>query len=91
MASYDAYVAAKAGITGLTRGSRGSWPDRIRVNAVMPRLGPDRAPTHALGKPRGTRRLFSTANASKSISPPDLVAASLLASNLSRMMTGKPW
>ncbi len=34
---YVAYVAAKAGITGLTRGlARELGPDNIRVNALMP-------------------------------------------------------
>jgi NAD(P)-dependent dehydrogenase (short-subunit alcohol dehydrogenase family) len=36
-AGYPAYVAAKAGITGLTRGlARELGPDNIRVNALMP-------------------------------------------------------
>lgn len=36
-AGYSAYVAAKAGITGLTRGlARELGPDNIRVNALMP-------------------------------------------------------
>ena len=34
---YPSYVAAKAGITGLTRGlARELGPDRIRVNALLP-------------------------------------------------------
>ncbi len=36
-AGYSAYVAAKSGITGLTRGlARELGPDNIRVNALMP-------------------------------------------------------
>lgn len=88
---YPAYVAAKAAITGLTRGlARELGPDNIRVNALMP------------GWVLTKRQLKLWANADalaahmerqclkEHLVAQDIVDATLfLASNTSRMMTGQ--
>ncbi len=90
-AGYPAYVATKAGITGLTRGlARELGPHNIRVNALMPGwVLTDRQ-----------RELWVTDEAlaahlarqclPEALQPEDIVAPTLfLASSASRMMTGQ--
>ncbi|MEC9343552.1 MAG: SDR family oxidoreductase [Pseudomonadota bacterium] len=91
MGDYPAYVAAKAGITGLTRGlARELGGDNIRVNAVMP----------GWVLTERQQRLWVTEEAlaahverqclKETMQPDDLVCPVLfLASQASRMMTGQ--
>ena len=92
-AGYPAYVAAKAGITGLTRGlARELGPHNIRVNALMPgwvltdrqrKLWVDEDGANL--KEHLTRQCLPV-----EIDPFDMVEPTLfLASNASRMMTGQ--
>lgn len=85
------YIAANAGITGLTRSLAREWgPDRIRVNAVAPgwvlteRQLADWATEEGLAAHRDRQCL------KEMMAPQDVVGGVLfLASDLSRMMTGQ--
>lgn len=58
-AGYAPYVAANAGIMGLTRSLAREWgPRGIRVSAIAPGWGPDRASAAALGDGGGTSRPY---------------------------------
>lgn len=90
-AGYPAYVAAKSGINGLTRGlARELGPDNIRVNALMPgwviteRQKELWVTDDALAAHIGRQCL------KEPIQPQDMIDPTLfLASSASRMMTGQ--
>jgi galactose dehydrogenase len=88
---YSAYVAAKAGITGLTRGlARDLGPDNIRVNALMPGwvLTPKQMDQWAT--PEALRAHLDRQCLKEHLVERDIVDATLfLASRVSRMMTGQ--
>jgi galactose dehydrogenase len=88
---YSAYVAAKAGITGLTRGlARDLGPDNIRVNALMPGwvLTPKQMDQWAT--PEALRAHLDRQCLKEHLVERDIVDATLfLASRASRMMTGQ--
>jgi len=88
---YAAYVAAKAGITGLTRGlARDLGPDRIRVNALMPGwvLTPKQMDQWAT--PEALAAHLDRQCLKEHLVERDIVDATLfLASRASRMMTGQ--
>lgn len=88
---YSAYVSAKAGITGLTRGlARELGPDNIRVNALMPGwvLTPKQLDKWAT--PEGLAAHMARQCLKEHLVPRDIVDGTLfLASKASRMMTGQ--
>jgi NAD(P)-dependent dehydrogenase (short-subunit alcohol dehydrogenase family) len=88
---YSAYVAAKAGITGLTRGlARDLGPDNIRVNALMPGwvLTPKQLDKWAT--PEALAGHLERQCLKEHLVEQDIVDATLfLASKASRMMTGQ--
>lgn len=88
---YTAYVAAKAGITGLTRGlARDLGPDDIRVNALMPGwvLTPKQLDKWAT--PEALAGHLARQCLKEHLVERDIVDATLfLASRTSRMMTGQ--
>lgn len=92
-AGYPAYVAAKAGITGLTRGlARELGPDNIRVNALMPGwVLTDRQRELWVDEEGANLQAHLERQCLKTeIRPFDMVEPTLfLASNASRMMTGQ--
>lgn len=90
-AGYPAYAAAKAGITGLTRGlARELGPDRIRVNALMPGWVLTDRQMDLWATPDGLKAHLERQCLPEHLAPSDIVDAVLfLASNTSRMMTGQ--
>ena len=90
-AGYPAYVAAKAGITGLTRGlARELGPDRIRVNALMPGWVLTERQMDKWATPEGLAAHLERQCLKEHLAPRDVVDATLfLASDASRMMTGQ--
>jgi galactose dehydrogenase len=90
-AGYPAYVAAKAGITGLTRGlARELGPDRIRVNALMPGWVLTDKQLDKWATPEGLAAHLDRQCLKDHLEPRDVVDATLfLASDASRMMTGQ--
>lgn len=88
---YPGYVAAKAGITGLTRGlARELGPDNIRVNALMPGwvLTPKQKDMWAT--PESLAAHLERQCLKEHLVEDDIVDATLfLASKASRMMTGQ--
>lgn len=88
---YAAYTAAKAGITGLTRGlARDLGPDNIRVNALMPGwvLTPKQMDKWAT--PEALAAHLERQCLKEHLVERDIVDATLfLASKASRMMTGQ--
>ncbi|MEJ6708421.1 MAG: SDR family oxidoreductase [Amylibacter sp.] len=88
---YPGYVAAKAGITGLTRGlARELGPDNIRVNALMPGwvLTPKQKDMWAT--PESLTAHLDRQCLKEHLVEDDIVDATLfLASKASRMMTGQ--
>ncbi len=90
---YTAYVAAKAGITGLTRGlARDLGPDNIRVNALMPGwVITDRQAKLWVGENNeNLNKHMERQSLKEPIVPHDMVEPTLfLASRASRMMTGQ--
>jgi NAD(P)-dependent dehydrogenase (short-subunit alcohol dehydrogenase family) len=88
---YEAYTAAKAGITGLTRGlARDLGPDNIRVNALMPGwvLTPKQLDKWAT--PEALAAHLERQCLKEYLVERDIVDATLfLASKASRMMTGQ--
>ena len=90
-AGYPAYVTAKAGITGLTRGlARELGPDNIRVNALMPGWVLTERQKELWVTPEDLKAHIERQCLKHEIEPEDIVAPTLfLASNAARMMTGQ--
>ena len=90
-AGYPAYVSAKAGITGLTRGlARELGPDNIRVNALMPGWVLTERQRDLWVTPEGLAGHLERQCLKQEIEPLDMVSPTLfLASETSRMMTGQ--
>ncbi len=90
---YAAYVSAKAGITGLTRGlARDLGPDKIRVNALMPGwvITERQAKLWVGENNENLNKHLERQCLKEPIVPEDMVQPTLfLASNASRMMTGQ--
>lgn len=90
---YSAYTAAKAGITGLTRGlARELGPDKIRINALMPGwVITERQRELWVGENDANLKQHMERQCLKEpIMPEDMVEPTLfLASKASRMMTGQ--
>ncbi len=88
---YDAYVAAKAGFTALTRGlARELGPDRIRVNALMPGWVLTQKQLDMWATPEDLAAFLEKQCLKEHLVPRDIVDGTLfLASNTSRMMTGQ--
>lgn len=90
-AGYPAYVAANAGITGLTRAhAREFGPDRIRVNALMPGWVLTERQRRLWATPEDLAAHLERQCLKEHLAPDDIVAGVLfLASRASRMMTGQ--
>lgn len=90
-AGFAAYVAAKAGITGLTRGlARELGPDRIRVNALMPGWVITERQRDLWVTEEALASHVERQCLKETLAPFDMVEPTLfLASNASRMMTGQ--
>ncbi|NRB04442.1 MAG: SDR family oxidoreductase [Rhodobacteraceae bacterium] len=90
-AGYPGYVAAKAGITGLTRGlARELGPDGIRVNALMPGWVLTDRQMDLWATPEGLKAHLDRQCIPEHLAPRDIVEATLfLSSQSSRMMTGQ--
>ena len=90
-AGYPGYVAAKAGITGLTRGlARELGPDNIRVNALMPGWVLTQRQKDLWATPEGLAAHLERQCLPEHLVEDDIVDATLfLASKASRMMTGQ--
>ncbi|MEM8578294.1 MAG: SDR family oxidoreductase [Pseudomonadota bacterium] len=90
-AGYPGYVAAKAGITGLTRGlARELGPDGIRVNALMPGWVLTQRQMDLWATPEGLEDHLARQCIPEHLAPRDIVDATLfLSSEASRMITGQ--
>lgn len=90
-AGYPGYVAANAGITGLTRGlARELGPDKIRVNALMPGWVLTDKQLEMWATPEGLAAHLDRQCLKEHLKPEDIVGATLfLAADASRMMTGQ--
>ncbi|WGI22775.1 SDR family oxidoreductase [Amylibacter sp. IMCC11727] len=90
-AGYHGYVAAKAGITGLTRGlARELGGDNIRVNALMPGWVLTQKQKDKWATPEGLAAHLERQCLKEHLVEDDIVDATLfLASKASRMMTGQ--
>lgn len=90
-AGYAAYVAAKAGITGLTRGlARELGPDNIRVNALMPGWVLTARQRELWAEPEALRAHIDRQCLKLEIPPEAMVEPTLfLASAASTVMTGQ--
>jgi galactose dehydrogenase len=88
---YDSYVAAKAGITGLTRGlARELGPDNIRVNALMPGWVLTQRQLELWATPEDLGAFLDRQCLKEHLVERDIVDATLfLSSKASRMMTGQ--
>jgi NAD(P)-dependent dehydrogenase (short-subunit alcohol dehydrogenase family) len=88
---HEAYTAAKAGITGLTRGfARDLGPWNIRVNALMPGWVLTERQLELWGKPEDLARHLARQCLPEHLVERDIVDGTLfLASKASRMMTGQ--
>ena len=90
-AGYPGYVAAKAGITGLTRGlARELGPDGIRVNALMPGWVLTERQMDLWATPETLAAHLDRQCIPEHLAPRDIVDATLfLSSEASRMITGQ--
>ena len=90
-AGYHAYTAAKAGITGLTRGlAREFGPDNIRVNALMPGWVLTQRQMDLWASPEALEAHMARQCLKEHLVAQDVVDATLfLASDTSRMMTSQ--
>jgi NAD(P)-dependent dehydrogenase (short-subunit alcohol dehydrogenase family) len=90
-AGYPAYIAANAGITGLTRGlAREFGPDRIRVNALAPGWVLTGKQLEMWADEASLAAHLDRQCLKDHLKPEDVVQATLfLASDASRMMTGQ--
>ncbi len=88
---FPAYVAAKAGITGLTRGlARELGPDGIRVNALMPGWVMTERQLELWASEEAVAAHLERQCIPQKLQPVDMVEPCLfLASDASRMMTGQ--
>jgi NAD(P)-dependent dehydrogenase (short-subunit alcohol dehydrogenase family) len=88
---YEAYTAAKAGITGLTRGfARDLGRDNIRVNALMPGWVLTQRQLDLWGKPEDLAAHLARQCLPEHLVERDIVDGTLfLASKASRMITGQ--
>ncbi len=88
---YASYVAAKAGITGLTRAlARELGPDNIRANALMPGWVLTQAQLDKWATPEALEEMLGKQCLKEHLVPQDIVDGTLfLASKTSRMMTGQ--
>jgi NAD(P)-dependent dehydrogenase (short-subunit alcohol dehydrogenase family) len=88
---YEAYTAAKAGITGLTRGfARDLGQYNIRVNALMPGWVLTQRQVELWGKPEDLAAHLARQCLPEHLIERDIVDGTLfLASKASRMMTGQ--
>ncbi len=88
---YASYVAAKAGITGLTRAlARELGPDKIRINALMPGWVLTQAQMDKWATPESLAAHLERQCLKEHLIPRDIVDGTLyLASKTSRMMTGQ--
>lgn len=88
---YLSYVAAKAGITGLTYGfARTLGPDNIRVNAILPGAVLTERQLELWVTPEGAAAMRDRQCLKENLKGPDLVGPTLfLASNAARMVTGQ--
>lgn len=86
-----AYLASKAGITGLTRGhAREFGPDNIRVNAIMPGWVLTERQLKLWATEEGLADHLESQCLKEHLTGPDMVGVTLfLASNASRKMTGQ--
>lgn len=91
LGDYPAYVAAKAGVTGLTRGlARELGVHNIRVNAVMPGWVLTERQRRLWVTPEGLEAHIARQCLKEEIHPREIVCPVLfLASDASRMMTGQ--
>ncbi len=90
-AGYPAYVAAKAGITGLTRAlARELGVDNIRVNAVLPGWVMTEKQLRLWVTPENQAEQLQKQCLKEHLSPKDIIDSTLfLASKASRMITGQ--
>jgi NAD(P)-dependent dehydrogenase (short-subunit alcohol dehydrogenase family) len=90
-AGYPAYVAAKAGITGLTRAlARELGPDRIRVNALIPGWVLTPRQRDLWVTPEGLSEHIARQCIKDEMRSEDMICPTLfLASEASHMMTGQ--
>jgi NAD(P)-dependent dehydrogenase (short-subunit alcohol dehydrogenase family) len=90
-AGYPSYVAANAGINGLTRGlAREFGPDRIRVNALAPGWVLTQKQRDRWVTPEGLAAHLDRQCLKDTLGPEDIVGGALfLAFAASRMMTGQ--
>lgn len=90
-AEYPAYVASKAGITGLTRAlARELGPSKIRVNALLPGWVLTDKQMELWVTEEGLKNHMARQCLKTHLKPQDIIDATLfLASNTSRMMTGQ--
>ena len=90
-AGYPGYVAANAGINGLTRAlARELGPQNIRVNSLMPGWVMTDKQLNMWATPESMAEHLTKQCLKTHLKPEDIVGATLfLASNTSRMMTGQ--
>lgn len=90
-AGYSAYVAAKAGITGLTRAlARELGPDKIRVNALLPGWVMTDRQKELWANETDLNAHVERQCLKELLQPEDMVGATLfLASDASKMLTGQ--
>ena len=90
-AGYLSYVAAKAGITGLTSGfARDLGPDRIRVNALLPGAVLTERQRELWVSPEDAEAFLERQCLKENLDAADIVGPTLfLASEASRMITGQ--
>lgn len=88
---YPGYMAAKAGITGVTRAlARELGPDNIRVNALMPGWVLTERQKELWATPEDLEAHLGRQCLKTHLEPEDIVDATLfLASDTSKMMTGQ--
>jgi NAD(P)-dependent dehydrogenase (short-subunit alcohol dehydrogenase family) len=88
---YLSYVAAKAGITGLTFGlARTLGPDNIRVNAILPGAVLTERQRDLWVSPEDARAFVERQCLKENLREPDMVGPTLfLASDAARMVTGQ--